>query len=623
MKSRAAAFLERFHRADREDALLHVLVDDHEGLGAAMTEAPEALIAAADAAVARGGPPADLLPDSFASAVCDRTGRVITAEPRFLDWLGGPDPLAAVVARVGINRPSVSAITDDRTGRPVAVAAATQAMARNWPLAAQVREALDRGDGEFAVVAFRPDLAAWDQAARAYGLSPQESRLAAALSRRGDLQAAAQDTDVAYETARKLVASAMRKTGAARQTDLVRRILSAAAGGVRPPEGSTRLFAELFGLTLRQAELAQALARGATRDSAARALGISSHGAKADLRIVFQACGVSNAVDLARIAAEIDALAGLATACSVEVEPRGADAEPLRLLARRRAPGRIAVTDHGALSHFGRGRPLLMFHPAVGGRHQSRPLIADLQAAGWRPIAFDRPGFGLTDMISSADGPFVEAARDAEDILDALGIGQVTLYARTASTAIATTAAFLGDRVCGGVLVGPEPPAALDKRLDGMMGRGKALFFGNARLAQAFARILSRRTSSAMIARMLRQSVLSSPIDQAALDEPGNLADMVRASRQSSLGMLGFLAEVQAHGAGAVPPTLADARHWTIITGAHDPLYSFAEAEAFWRQAFPAANFEVVADGGRFLHFTHRGKILAALDRIPGGAASR
>jgi len=619
VKNRAAAFLERFQRADREGALLHVLVDDHDGLAAAMAETPDALIAAADAATARGGPPADLLPDSFASAVCDRAGRVIIAEPRFLDWLGGLDPLAGVVARVGINQPSVSAIADDRTGRPVAVAAATQAMARNWPLAAQVREALDRGQGEFAVVAFRPDLAAWEQAAHAYGLSPQESRLAAALSRRGDLQAAALDTDVAYETARKLVASAMRKTGAARQTDLVSRILSAAAGGVRPPEGSARLFAELFGLTMRQAELALALSRGATRDSAAQALGISSHGAKADLRIVFQACGVANAVDLARIAAEIDALAGLARACSVEVEPRGAQAEPLRLLPRQRAPGRIAVTDHGPA----RGRPLLMFHAAVGGRHQPRGLIADLQAAGWRPIAFDRPGFGLTDMIRGPDGPFAEAALDAVEILDALGIARTALYARTASTAIATTAQLLGDRVCGGVLVGPEPPAALDKRLDGMMGRGKALFFGNARLAKAFAMVLSRRTSSAMIARMLRQSVMGSPIDEAALDEPENLVDMVRAARQSALGMHGFLAELQAHGGGAEPPVLADASHWTMITGALDPLYSFAAAESFWRRAFPGATFEIVADGGRFLHFTHRPAIIAALERIPAEPVSR
>ncbi|MFZ4689870.1 MAG: hypothetical protein ACOYLS_11580 [Polymorphobacter sp.] len=172
MKSRAAAFLDRFQRADREDALLHVLVDDHDVLAAAIAAAPDALLAAAEAAVAAAGPPADLYPDSFASAVCDRAGRVIIAEDRFLDWLGGPDPLAAVVSRVGINRPSVSAIADDRTGRPVAVAAATQAMARNWPLAADVRAALEAGSGEFAVIAFRPDVTAWDQAARAYGRKP-------------------------------------------------------------------------------------------------------------------------------------------------------------------------------------------------------------------------------------------------------------------------------------------------------------------------------------------------------------------------------------------------------------------------------------------------------------------
>ncbi len=164
-----------------------------------------------------------------------------------------------------------------------------------------------------------------------------------------ELRAAAAATGVAYETARKLVASAMRKAGAARQTDLVRRILAAAAGDVRSPEGSTRLLADLFGLTLRQATLAQAIAHGATRDAAAAAVGASTEAAKAELKIVYQACGIASAVDLARIAGEVDALAGLATACSIEIAPRGepTDPEPLRLVARRRAAGRIAVTDHG------------------------------------------------------------------------------------------------------------------------------------------------------------------------------------------------------------------------------------------------------------------------------------
>ena len=610
MNSRAAAFLDRFRRADRDDALLNTFVDDFDGLGAAMRDAPDELLAAADAAVVSAGPPADLYPDSFASAACDRAGKVVVAEARFLDWLGGPDPLAAVVRGVGADRPSVSAIADDRTGRPVAVAAATLAMARRWPLAPQVRAALDSGAGEFAVVAFRPDATAWDHAARAYGLSPQESRLAAALARRGDLQAAAQDTGIAYETARKTIGSAMRKVGAARQTDLVRRILSAAAGGVRIPGGSTRLFADLFGLSTRQAELAQALARGATRDSAAASLGISREGAKADLKIVFQTCGVANAVDLARIAAEIDALAGLATACSVEIEPRGADAEPLRLVARRRAPGRIAVTDHGPA----RARPLLMFHAAVGARHQPRRVVTALQAAGWRPISFDRPGFGLTDMI---DGdPFAQGAADAIDIVDALGLDQVTIYARGGSTAALAAASAMPDRIAGGILIGPEPPADLDTRWTGMMGYGKALFFGNRTLATAFARILSRRTSSAQIARMQRQSVAGSAIDEAVLDDPEVLADIVRASRQSALGMKGFLAELQVHGAGARPPRLADGSNWVVVTGAHDPLYNFADAEAFWRETLPGMRLVVVPDAGRWPHLTHVGTIVDALAGI-------
>lgn len=609
MNSRAAAFIERFRRADREDALLHLMIDDHEGLAAAIEADPDALLAAADAATATAGPPADLVHGSFASAVCDRDGRVIAADARFLDWLDAGEPLAAVVSGVGADRPSVSVIADDRSGRPVAVAAATLAMARGWPLAAEVRAALADGSGEFAVIAFRPDTAAWEQAARAYGLSPQESRLAAALARRGDLKAAAADTGVAYETARKLVAGALRKTGAARQTDLVRRVLSAAAGGVLPPEGNTRLFAELFGLTRRQAGLAQALARGETRDAAAATLGMSSQSAKADLKLVFQACGVANAVDLARIAAEVDALAGLARACCVEIEPRGATAEPLRLIERRRAPGRIAVTDHGPV----RARPLLMFHTAVGGRHQSRALVAALQAAGWRPISFDRPGFGLTDMITGALGPFVEGAHDARDVLDALDIDRVTLFGRTASAAALEAAVLLGDRVAGGILVAPDPPAALDRRFVGMMGRGKALFFGNAALAGAFARILSRRTSSAQIARMQRQSVAGSAIDEAVIDDPEALADIVRASRQSALGMAGFLAEMQAHGAGSLPPHMACGRQWVIVAGAKDPLYDYADQAAFWRETLPGAVMDIVADGGRWLHLTHIDRVVAAL----------
>ncbi|HPU15336.1 MAG TPA: hypothetical protein PK808_04570, partial [Polymorphobacter sp.] len=547
--SRAAAFLDRFRRAAHDDALLALLADDHEGWGDAIAQAPDALLAAATAAVGTHSPPVDLQADSFASAGCDSHGNIVIADARFAVWLDGAEPLAAVVRRLTPERPSVSAIADDRTGRPVAIAAAAPALAAHWPIAPDVRAALAAGTARYAVIAFRPGTGAWERAAQVYALTPSQTRLAAALARRGNLRAAAVDAGTTYETARKQIALVMGKVGAQRQTDLVRRLLAAAGGDWRPPENAARLFSDLFALTPGQAQLAREIANGATRDAAAAAQGKSPHSGKADLKLIFAACGVANAVDLARIVAEVDALAGLVTACSVEVMhpggPKRGQTEPLRLLARRSGSGRIAVADHGPAG----AAPVIVFHNSVAGRHQPQALLAALQARGFRPILFERAGFGLSDAV---DGdPYAAAVRDFGDILDALGLARVRLLVRGGSTAaLHCAAAYLG-RVTGGVLLGPDPPADLDRRHVGMMGRAKALFFGTPMLANAFARLMSRRTNSAMIARLYRESVVGSPVDVAALEDPQVIADLVRAGRQSALGMHGFLAEMLAHGGGA------------------------------------------------------------------------
>lgn len=608
MNIRARAFLERFRQADRDNALLDALAEDPEGLMAAIATAPGAMLSAAQAAGRASGPPVDLHPGSFASAACDRLGRLVAADERFGEWLGGMDPLAAVVRRVAAGKPGLSAIADDRSGRPVAIAAASAAEAMRWPLADHVRAALANGAADFAVIAFRPMTATWEQAARAYGLSPQEARLSTALVLTGELREAANSIGISYESARKLVRTAMAKVGASRQTELVRRVSAAAVGDMRAPETLASMLAELFGLTKRQARLALDVALGAQRETAAAAAGVSDHAIKTEMKVVFQACGVTRAVDLARVVAEVAALSGLARACNVEI--MGVQGEPLRLVARAGRPGLIAVADHGP-AH---GRPLLMFHASVGGRHLPRELVRALQAAGWRPISFDRPGFGLTDM--AAGDPFANAAADAVELLDALGIDTVTILGRTAATAALTAAHRLGGRVIGGVLVGPEPPAALDRQWSGMMGRGKKLFFGEGAFAEAFARILSQRTSTEMIERIQRKSVMGSAVDEAALDDPDLLADHVRASRQAALGMAGFLAEVQAHGKGAVPPALADARGWVVLAGACDPLYRFSDAADFWASILPAAEQRVLADGGRWLHLTHVAAIVAALESV-------
>jgi pimeloyl-ACP methyl ester carboxylesterase len=215
-----------------------------------------------------------------------------------------------------------------------------------------------------------------------------------------------------------------------------------------------------------------------------------------------------------------------------------------------------------------------------------------------------------------AGDPWQQAALDLGEIMDALGLDRVVLLPRTAAMVGITAAAMLGTRISGGVLVGPEPPAAFDTRWAGMMGRGKSLFFGSPLFAAAFAAILSRRTSSAQIARMQRDSVAGSAIDEAVMDDPHAAADIVRASRQAALGLDGFLAEMRAQGSPGLQPALADGKRWTVIVGAHDPLYDGPASAAHWQAQLPGAQAVIIPDGGRWLHFTHVPAIVAALARL-------
>ena len=80
--------------------------------------------------------------------------------------------------------------------------------------------------------------------------------------------------------------------------------------------------------------------------------------------------------------------------------------------------------------------------------------------------------------------------------------------------------------------------------------------------------------------------------------------------------MVGFLAEMQAHGSGMLAPRLASGGNWLILAGAHDPLYDFGDHAEYWREILPGVGVQIVADGGRWLHLTHVDQVVAALDTI-------
>jgi DNA-binding CsgD family transcriptional regulator len=604
----ARSFLDRFRTADAAGSPLFALVDDPDGFGAALAEAPEALGTVFDAAVGSAhGPPVSVNADCFASAACDGQGGLVVHGERFADWFEGIDPLSAAVRGIGPGNPRVSLFADDRTGRPVALAAGTVAAARLWPLDPLVRRALDSGRASHAVVAFRPGDGSWRQAANAFNLTAAEAGLVAALGRHGDLQRAARERGIAYETARKFVATAMRKTGAKRQTELVWNTLSAAAGDIIRTTSLVQLARDLFTLTERQARLAILVAGGATREEAAAALGLSEHRAKSDLKAVFQACGVASAVDLARIIAEINALEGLAKACEVSIVGRDTASEPLRLIPRRWASGRIAVADHGPPG----AQPVLIFHSNVSGRHHPPRFIAALRAAGFRPIAIERAGYGLTD---AAHGNLVDAAvRDLHDVLDALGIDCAPVIARCNTASVVACAAAAKGRVTGGVLLWPEAPRAADRPETRMTDRIRAVFTRYPALAHGFARLASRRTSAASIERLWRKSCEGIVADMALLDDPRELADIVRGGQQAALGMTGFMDEALELGDG---PRIFDAlraRTWTVMFGSGYERYDISDAIAWWTDHLPGATIKVVEGGVHFLHSTHAAEVVAAL----------
>ena len=605
---RAARFLDRFRKVERESSPLFLFADDVEGFHAAIADAPESLAEALDTAAARvEGSIAEVMPGSFASAACDAAGAVTVADQSFRTWLGPVDASEMMVRNVAQGEPRLSMIAQDRSGRPVAIAAGDSRAAATWPLSDEVRVALAAGKARYALVAFRPDNNGWLRAARAHGFTRSEARLISVLTQEGDLRTAADHAGIAYETARKLVASAMAKCGAARQTDLVREAMRLAAGDLRTPVGIDRLFADLFDLTLRQARIARGIASGGTRGQVAHAMRISEHAVKSDLKIVFIACGVETAVDLTRIVSEVDALAGLASACDIALNIGQASEEPLRLVARSWAPGQIAVADHGPAKGF----PMVIFQTNTMSRSISLRFVAQLQAQGLRPIIFDRAGYGLTDFVEG--DPYRTVTHDLADVLDALGCAEALIVSRGFASGAVTAAAALPERILGGVLLGPDPPVELDRVRSGMMGAGRAVFYDRPWLAEGLARLLSRRTSSESISRLMRESVAGSAADLAALDDPEEMAIIARSGRQCALGMRGFLNEMLTQGGGARAVPLEDGAGWTIAYGRGDPLYQFEGAAAeHWKATLPGVTIAPIEGGGRFLHLTH-GETVAAL----------
>lgn len=598
-------FLRAFREAAGTGRALETIASDADGFASALEEDPEAVLRAMDTAADRAGGAASVPHAVFATAALRRDGRLIAGDAAFAA-LDLPERALAQAARAaGRDGTRLSCIVDDTSGRPVAVVLAGPERARAWPLGAQVREALESGAAAFGVLGVgSAEAVDWSTLFAPWTFSRSEARLAGALVRRGDLREAARDAGVAYETARETLAGAMAKTGARRQPEFVRQLALLAFGDLPANDAAWKTLADAYDLSQRQGRLALLVAMGATRVTAAQALGVSDQTAKADLKVIYERCGVAGGAALGRIVAETDALSRLAAATDVEILTRGDIATPLRFVRRRRGPGRIAVEDHGPRG----AAPVVVFHAPINGRHLPRRLVAAMHAAGLRPISVERPGFGLT---SSSQGDLVaDANADLVDVLDALDLPRVRLLGRSVVMPMSFAAAH-PDRVSGGVLLAATPPGV--RARDGLMGTVTSMALDRPGFVAGFARLMVRLSSERSIMSLTERTVRNSPSDLAALADPQNRADWIRACRQSSSGD-GFAREFALHADGGGIPSAALRTSWTVLIGAHDTMGAGAgDGFELWRDAAPAARCEAVADGGRLLHLSHPERVAEAL----------
>lgn len=112
--------------------------------------------------------------------------------------------------------------------------------------------------------------------------------------------------------------------------------------------------------------------------------------------------------------------------------PKGADADPATLLATGAAPGARLITADGVQSVVAEaGDPndpaLLLIHGFGGSTYGYRDVMEPLAARGWRVIAIDLPGFGLSEKSWGRDYSHKAQATFALAVLDELNIDRAVL----------------------------------------------------------------------------------------------------------------------------------------------------------------------------------------------------
>ncbi|WP_293677207.1 alpha/beta hydrolase [uncultured Phenylobacterium sp.] len=572
-------------------------------LGIRIDDATDDFLQFVDASIAIakpqiGGAPVTVPASALAMASFDRDGHLLAGDERFGRWLDAAEVAHAVEDWLRGDREPRLAVVSAADGATTVVLLGRASDADGWALPGGLRQDLE---GCAAVaIAYRPfeDRELGERACRSWRLTPVEARTVLGLISAGDLIEGARRAGTGYETARKALKLAMRKAGAQRQTDLVR-LLHAAVGGGDLQLSQAPGLGHALGLTVRCAGAAVLLALGLTRAEAAATLRIGEHTLKDDLKVLFERFRLRSSTDLSRLVTEAAVLLGLPINPNLAIAGSWSALRPLRFVSRRGEAGRIALSDFGPAS----GEPTLLFHSATTGCLLDRGLVRALHRRGLRPIAIERPGFGLTD--APERGRQDTALNDVLTVIDAFGLKRVRIIARGGEGVALELARRHPALVARGVLINPFTPYSLDSRWDGFLNQAKRTFVKHPDLIEPVATFLVQRASPKVIERLTRQSLNGSAPDMALLRNRDAVEDYVESARLCGLRTTWGFVHEQREFLTWRPPQLDDASNWVRIVGEHDVLYQSRDSDALWTSVLPGHQCLRVPDGGRFVHASH------------------
>ena len=604
-------------------AFLRIVLEDAETILAAVKSAPDTLAGL----IETDAPQTGFLPlfdtQTIAAAVLDVDGRVQVASRLFAEERGERyiDPaLAERALRLGKPIAVPVAIDTDQGLQSVIFVYASAAVAAPWRLPTELAAETQLG-GVVVLTTLAARAGPIDRACAAFSLTASQTRVAQAVIRAGSIKAAATALRISHVTARETLSEVYRRTGARRLPELVGLLSSLAFGSLPSKSDHAPLLIDVWGLTPRQASIALLVASGAAREEAARTLGLSLAVVRKELEQVFATLRVDSASELARTVSTLSTMGALLAATGGRLGFTDPRAEPLRLLPR--ADGtRIAWSDYGPIG----GKPVLIVHSSMTTRLAPSGLVTALQAAGFRVLSIDRPGFGLSDAIlglpAGKHDPFDASVDDLLALLDSLQLATIDIVARGGAQAVVAFGRRAPKRIGRVVLVNPDPHSEVNGWRQGPLGAFKEAYLSRPELIATFARLLAGSLTRERLHRMLRRSMRGSPPDERAVADGHIVDEYWRSVRMFATGRIeGYVNEQAAIARGGKPEPMPGLTHWTVMIGAHDTLHDPKQVERYWRDVLPDSRFETSPDAGRFLAMTHPRQVVGALlTKTPGNA---